>query len=123
MKPSTRDIIRAALRADETVPQEVANAISALLTGRMPPRREPNLELLTMAAAARKLGYSRTWFWDKVTREGNSEDASFPPVEIEPGVYRYRLSDLEAFTARNSPYAPRSRAAPSSQARNRVRQN
>jgi predicted DNA-binding transcriptional regulator AlpA len=123
MKPSTRDIIRAALRADETVPQEVADAISALLNGKAPAKKEPNLELLTMSAAARKLGYSRTWFWDKVTREGNSEDASFPPVPIAPGVFRYRLRDLEAFTTRNGPYVPRSRAAPRSRVRNRVRQN
>ena len=56
MKPSTRDIIRAALGADETVPQEVVDAISALLAGKVPPKREPNLKLLTMSAAARKLG-------------------------------------------------------------------
>jgi predicted DNA-binding transcriptional regulator AlpA len=123
MKSSTRDIIRAALRADETVPQEVADAISALLAGKVPQQKEPNLQLVTMAAAARKLGLSRTWFWSKVKREGNTEDASFPTVEIEPGVYRYRLRDLEAFVARNGPYVPRSRAAPRPRTRNRVRPN
>jgi len=123
MKASTCDIIRAALRADESAPQKVVGAINAILTGDMPSRADSNPTLLTMAAAARKLGYSRTWFWDKVTREGNSEDASFPPVPIAPGVFRYRLRDLEAFAARNGPYVPRPRAAPRPRARKTLCQN
>jgi predicted DNA-binding transcriptional regulator AlpA len=109
MKPSTREIILAALRGDESVPKEVFDAISALLAGKVPPKGEANLELLTMAAAARKLGISRTWFWAKVKEEGSSEGASFPPIEIAPGVFRYRLRDLEAFSAHTSPNYPRQR--------------
>jgi predicted DNA-binding transcriptional regulator AlpA len=110
MKPQTKQLVLLALQGDETVSKEVADAVAALLAGDLPPKGDVNLKLLTMSAAARKLGLSRTWFWAKVKEEGGSKGASFPPIEIAPGVFRFRLRDIEAFTERNSAYVPKQRA-------------
>lgn len=104
MKKSTRELILLALRSDETVSADFIGEVTAVMDGKEPSKC---LRLLTMAEAARELNFSRTWFWKKVKREGNQEGASFPPVEIAPGEYRYRLSDIEAFGQRTSAFEPR----------------
>jgi predicted DNA-binding transcriptional regulator AlpA len=91
----------------------VVRHVERLLNGEAEVGVSNDPKLLTMAAAARRLGMSRTWFWQKVTAEGNMEGAAFPPVEIAPGSYRFRRSDVDAFSERTTSYLPQSRASQS----------
>ena len=106
-KDSTRMIVLAALQGDESVPKAIRERVMGILAGEIESEAEEDLKSVTMSEAARRLGRSRTWFWEKVKREGNLPGAAFPPVEIGPGEYRYRVRDLEAFDARTVPYAPK----------------
>ena len=106
-KDSTRVIVLAALQADESVSNALRDMVMEILSGAISAEAEENLQSVTMSEAARRLGRSRTWFWERVKREGNMPGAAFPPVEISPGEYRYRVRDLEAFAARTVPYAPK----------------
>jgi len=63
--------------------------------------------LLTMTAAARLAGMGRTWFWEQVRADQNRATKLFPPVEVSPGVFRYRRKDVEVFASRTATYAPR----------------
>ena len=108
MRPSTRDIIQAALRGDETVPVKVVEAILGLLDGRVPSDLQGPL-LLKMKDAARLLGVGKTWFWEQVTADRTRLPKFIQPVEINPGDYRYRRQDIEAFASRLSTYAPKRR--------------
>ncbi|MDP1581598.1 MAG: helix-turn-helix domain-containing protein [Candidatus Didemnitutus sp.] len=110
MKASTRQIISAALEGDETVAPEMRDALIAILAGKLSCGQSIDPKLLTMAEAARQLGVSRTWFWKKVRAEKNKPNPTFPSVEIQPGVFRFRRQDLLAFSARLAAYEPSSRS-------------
>ena len=99
MKPSTRDIIRAALRADETVPLREVESINDLLQGKSDPAAEKPL-LLNAKNAARLLGVGRTSFWEIVTADEKREKRLLQPAEPKPGQRMYRRKDIEAYADR-----------------------
>jgi len=108
MKTLTREIIQMALRGDGTAQAPVVEEIMALVDGKTAQPPAGPL-LLNMKQAACLLGVSKTWFWEQVRADCNRDKKFFPPVEINPGAYRYRREDIEAFAANVTTYAPRRR--------------
>jgi hypothetical protein len=62
-----------------------------------------------MTKAAFLSGMGRTWFWEQVCADRTRDPMLFPPVEVNPGVFRYRRKDIEAFADRVAVYAPQRR--------------
>ena len=100
MKASTRDIIRAALRADETVPLREVESINDHLQGKSDPAADQ--PLLLNANAARLLGVGRTSFWEIVAADEKREKRLLQPSEPKPGQRMYRRKDIEAYADRIS---------------------
>ena len=101
MKGSTRDIIRAALGADETVTPMEIGRISDLLQGKSDPAADQPL-LLNAKNAARLLGVGRTSFWEIVAADEKREKRLLQPSEPKPGQRMYRRKDIEAYADRIS---------------------
>ena len=101
MKSSTRDIIRAALRADETVTPAETERINDLLQGKSDPAADKPL-LLNAKNAARLLGVGRTSFWEIVAADEKREKRLLQPSEPKPGQRMYRRKDIEAYADRIS---------------------
>jgi predicted DNA-binding transcriptional regulator AlpA len=116
-------MIQLALRSDETVDPKIADAIRAILLGKLPELSDTDSFLLTMSAAARLLGVSRSWFWDRVTSERGSGKETFPAKELSPGVYRFRRREIEAFAADRDTYAPKRKVGSRTTRKQKIQRN
>ena len=84
---STKLIVRTALRAAGVEPDRIAAAF-AILESKQPDANEPKAALLAQAQKARQLGVSRFTIW-RLTAFGRLR-----PVELLPGFWRYRSSEM-----------------------------
>lgn len=89
LSAATKTIILAALRS-ENVTNDKKMAALAVLEGRETNRAEQLPVLITQAAAARLASISR-FTLRKLVKTGRIK-----PIEILPGLVRYRRSDIEA---------------------------
>lgn len=102
MNTTTREMIRLALENDKTVSRETAQAAWDALAGRpaLVAEEDHGPLLMTMTAAAKLLGVSRSTLW-RMMKEG-----ILKPVETTTRVFRVRRLDIKNLSSRYSPYNP-----------------
>jgi hypothetical protein len=84
---STRSIVTTALRAAGVEPTQITAAL-ATIDGQQPKAHQTPAVLLTQAQKARQMGVSRFTI-RKLTQLGRLQ-----PVEVLPGLLRYRADEL-----------------------------
>ena len=94
MKPSTRQILKAVLNADDTITIQQQQEVMAILSNR--PKEDPSLPLLlTQMQAARLLNVSRATIF-RMVRGGQIH-----PVQIH-GAMRYRREEIEVIARKGT---------------------
>lgn len=96
MKAATRDVIVAVLRSDTTVQPEAIEAALSVLAGNVATPSAPS-KLLSKAEAARRIGYSRSIFYDILAEDATSPNPRFILVPGHRGD-RVRECDVNAYT-------------------------
>jgi hypothetical protein len=92
MNPLTRAILQSILSTDVDLTDPEDKALRQILSGNSAVADDPNpYLLLTQKQAARQLSVSRMTLW-RLTKRG-----ILRPVEITPGTWRYRYSEISDF--------------------------
>lgn len=92
MNPITRAILQSILSTDRDLTDLEGKALREILSGRSTVADDPDpYLLLTQKQAAHQLSVSRMTLW-RLTKRG-----ILRPVEITPGTWRYRYSEISDF--------------------------